>query len=214
MRPSHDTPATDGAVLDDLARQVQAAAARGDRPAAADAYEAVVRHLQRRASRVAFWYLRHADEADEVVQETFLRIFERIGQYRTDLPFEAWFMRSLVNACLDRSKAQQRRGRWLVAATGVDELAQRVASREPSPERRVLDGERHSALASAIRQLPDRQRAVVVLSQLGERSHAEIGAMIGLNESTVRVHLFRGLRRLRALLGTPPAGRAARAQQG
>lgn len=214
MRPSDDPPVTDAAVLDDLARQVQAAVARGDRQAAAEAYEAVVVRLQRRASRLAYWYLRHADEADEVVQETFLKIFERISQYRPELAFEAWFLRSLVNACLDRAKSRQRRSRWMVAATGVEELAGRLASREPSPERQVLDQERESALADAIRQLPERQRAVVLLSQLDQRSHAEIGAMIGLNASTVRVHLFRAMRRLRTLLGAPQARRAAQGATG
>lgn len=209
MRPSDDSPAPEGAGLDDAARQVQVAAASGDRHAAAEAYEVIVARLQRRASRLAYWYLRNADEADEVVQDTFLRIFERIAQYRPELSFEAWFLRSLVNACLDRAKARQRRSRWLVATAAVDELAGRLASREPSPERLVLEGERQSALAEAIRQLPERQRAVVLLSQLDQRSHAEIGAMIGLNESTVRVHLFRALRRLRTLLGAARPSRAA-----
>lgn len=204
----------DTRTLDELALAVQLAVARGDREAAADAYEGVVARLQRRASRLAYWYLRNADEADEAVQETFLKVFERIAQYRPELAFEAWFLRSLVNGCLDRMKAAQRRGRWLVSPAGAEVLAERVASREPSPERRVLDGERQTALAEAIRQLPERQRAVVLLSQLDERSHAEIGALIGLNESTVRVHLFRALRRLRAVLGTAPSVRAARARRG
>jgi RNA polymerase sigma-70 factor, ECF subfamily len=209
MRP-YDTPPPDAPSLDALARQAQDALARGDRAAAADAFEGVVDRLQRRASRLAYWYLRHVEEADEVVQDTFLKTFERLDQYRPDLPFEAWFLRALVNGCLDRSKARVRRGRWMVPSASVEELANRVASREPTPERRVLDAERNSALAEAIGRLPDRQRAVVLLSQLEERSHAEIGEMTGLNVSTVRVHLFRGLRKLRAVLeGNASEGAAA-----
>lgn len=208
MRPPDSRP-PDARDVDALAFRVQRAAADGDRDAAATAYEGIVVALQRRASRVAYWYLRQADDADEVVQETFLRAFERIGQYRADLPFDAWFMRALVNACLDRIKARNRRSRWLAAATGVDELASRLASGDPSPERRLLDGERRTMLARAIDTLPQRQRTVVLLSQLDERSHAEIGVMTGLKESTVRVHLFRALRRLRLVLGHAGAGDTA-----
>jgi RNA polymerase sigma-70 factor (ECF subfamily) len=211
MRPqapvSPDSPA-----LDDLARRAREAMARGDRAAAADAFEGVVERLQRRASRLAYWYLRQAEDADEVVQDTFLKTFERLAQYRPGMPFEAWFLRALVNACLDRSKAKARRGRWMVPSASVEELASRVASREPTPERRVIDAERHSALADAIGLLPDRQRTVVLLSQLDERSHAEIGEMIGLNASTVRVHLFRALRRLRNLLEGADIARASGAR--
>lgn len=214
MRPPDAPPSADAQTIDELALDVQLAAAHGDRAAAAAAFEPIVVRLQRRASRLAYWYLRHADEADEVVQETFLKAFERIAQYRPEMSFEAWFLRSLVNGCLDRAKAARRRGRWMVPAIGADALADRTASREPSPERQVLDGERQTALAEAIRQLPERQRAVVLLSQIDERSHAEIGALIGVNESTVRVHLFRALRRLRAVLGTSPPVRAPQARGG
>jgi RNA polymerase sigma-70 factor (ECF subfamily) len=189
--------------LDSLARAAQRALALGDRPAAAAAFEPIVARCQRRASRLAYWYTRHADEADEVVQESFLKVFERLEQYRPDLPFEAWLTRVLVNGCLDRTKARARRSRWQSPVDEVATLAQRVASREPSPERRVLDHERKTRLAEAIDQLPARQKTVVLLTQLGEHSSAEVGEMTGLSESTVRVHLHRAMRRLRELLGAP-----------
>lgn len=212
MRPS-DLPApAETPSLDDLACQARDAVVRGDRQAAADAFEGVVERLQRRAGRLAYWYLRNPDDADEVVQDTFLKTFERLEQYRPGMAFEPWFLRALVNACLDRSKARARRSRWMAPSESVDELANRVASREATPERRVLDAERRTALAEAIERLPERQRQVVVLSQWDERSHAEIGELTGLNASTVRVHLFRALRRLRSVLEGTDADRAREAQ--
>lgn len=202
-----DASGPDAPSIDALAREVQEALARGDRDLAAASYEAIVVRLQRRASRLAFWHLRNADEADELVQDTFLKVFERIDRYRADLPFEAWFTSVLVNGCLDRGRAATRRGRWQLPGGSIDDWADRVSSSEPTPERRVLDAERHGALSEAIARLPERQRTVVLLSQLDERSSAEVGEMIGVSESTVRVHLFRALRRLRSLMEDSDAAR-------
>jgi RNA polymerase sigma-70 factor (ECF subfamily) len=201
--------------LDDLARTTQDALARGDRDRACEAYELVVARLQRRASRLAAWYLRHTDEADDAVQEAFVRAFERIDQFRPGRPFEAWFLRILVNGCLDRYKAGARRRRWLLGGDQAEGAERSVAATGPSPEGRLLDEERRRALAEAIQRLPERQRMVVLLSQLEGRSTAEIGELAGLRESTVRVHLFRAMRRLRDLLATPAEARpAARASRG
>jgi RNA polymerase sigma-70 factor (ECF subfamily) len=204
-----DSPANP---LDALAVRVRSSLATGDRQAACDAYEQVVERLQRRANRVAHWYLRDSAEADDAVQDAFMKAFERIESYRPGFAFDTWFLRVLVNGCLDRLKARTRRSRWLVA----DEDGHPAASSGwtdggPSPEARLLADERRRALTAAIETLPTRQRSVVVLSQLEGLSGAEIGAMIGLSESTVRVHLFRAMKKLRDLLG---AAREARRVDG
>ena len=69
-----------------------------------------------------------------------------------------------------------------------------------SPEDALLQQERAQLLRAAIRELPNRQRTVVVLSHLDGRTTREVSEATGLSESTVRVHLFRGLRRLRTLM--------------
>ena len=85
--------------------------------------------------------------------------------------------------------------------------AEYLPSRGPSPEDQVLAEERRRQLTAALAQLPERQRLVFMLSHFEGRSSREVSAMTGLNESTVRVHLFRAIRRLRGLLA---AGAAAR----
>ena len=71
---------------------------------------------------------------------------------------------------------------------------------QPSPEARLLSGERQLAISAAVEQLPDRQRAVFTLCHVAEHSTAEVGQALGLSEATVRVHLFRAVRKLRKLL--------------
>src|SRR5690349_12599881 len=75
--------------------------------------ELVARH-QRRALRIAFQYLRDVADADEAVQDAFVKVFTHIGSYREAWPFEVWFTRILINGCLDRRKARSRRDRWTV----------------------------------------------------------------------------------------------------
>ena len=71
---------------------------------------------QRRALRIAYQYLRDAADADEAVQDAFVKVFSHIGSYREAWPFEVWFTRILINGCLDRRKARARRERWFAPA--------------------------------------------------------------------------------------------------
>jgi RNA polymerase sigma-70 factor (ECF subfamily) len=162
---------------------------------------------QRRASRIAYQYLRDASEADEAVQDAFVKVFSHIGDYREAWPFEVWFTRILINGCLDRRKARSRRDRWIVGG-GVSVADEARASTDASvstdPEHRLLARERRARLSAAIDRLDGRQRTVFMLCHYGDCTPREVGAMTGLKESTVRVHLFRAARKLRGLLGGQP----------
>ena len=192
---------TPAAVDTRLAGEVKRLLAAGRREEAAERFGDVVDRQQRRASRIAYHYLRDAAEVDEVVQDAFLKAFTHLPSFREDLLFELWFTRILVNACLDRLKARGRRARWMVSAeTRAGLLPDGPPSREPSPEAALLAKEQRARLESAIDQLPMRQRTAMILSHLEGRPAREVGAIMGLNESTVRVHLFRAVRKLRAVL--------------
>lgn len=186
-----------------LATEIKHLAARGERDEARERFGALVALLQRRALRVAFNYLRNPADADEAVQDAFIKVFLHIEQYKEDLPFDVWFMRILVNASLDRLKARARQQRFVVPA--VDEQDERsvahVPATEPSSERRLLARERWAQVSREVAALPDRQRLVFTLSHVDEQSPGEIAAATGMSPATVRVHLFRALRKLRTVLG-------------
>jgi RNA polymerase sigma-70 factor, ECF subfamily len=188
------------------ARIVKAAQAAGQHEAASEAYAGIVQRHQRRANRIAYHYLRDAADADDAVQDAFMKAFVNVASYRDELPFEVWLTRILVNACLDRIKARNRRRRWIVPMEGDAERGGQLLdppAETLSPEARLLAQERRRAITDALARLPERQRDVFVLSQELGYSSREVSAMTGLNESTVRVHLFRAIRKLRTLL-TPP----------
>ena len=189
-----------------LAVDIRGLVADGHLDLARERFGRLVEMHQRRALRISYQYLRDETEADESVQDAFVKVFSRIETYRDAWPFEVWFTRILINGCLDRRKARARRDRWFAPAedaTAADE-ARHAATRgiETSPERRLLARERRARLAAAVDQLDGRQRTVFMLCHFGDHTPREVSSMMGLNESTVRVHLFRAARKLRGVLGT------------
>jgi len=204
------------------ASAVKASQAAGGFEDARERYAELVARHQRRAARIAYHYLRDAAEADEAVQDAFVKAYQHLASFREELPFDVWFTRILINGCLDRIKARTRRERWLVPMAGSRrssgaaaesapadrDMTDRVAAAGQSPEQALLGRERRQQIATALARLPERQRSVFVLSHVEGRTSREVSALTGLNESTVRVHLFRAIRKLRALLAHEPVAAA------
>lgn len=192
------------------ASAVKALQAGGEQAEARERYGELVARHQRRAGRIAYHYLRDAAEADEAVQDAFVKAYQHLASFREELPFDVWFTRILINGCLDRIKARTRRERWLLPMTARTvsadgsaperDVTDRVAAGGLSPEEALLGRERRREIAAALSRLPERQRSVFVLSHVEGRTSKEVSALTGLNESTVRVHLFRAIRKLRTLL--------------
>ena len=185
----------------ELAAAIKALVVSGDRETARERFAELVAHQQRRAIRIAYHYLRDAHDADEAVQDAFVKVFTHIVGYREEYPFEVWFTRILVNGCLDLRKARARRLRWIVPASPQPETrsAEPIAT-DQSPEQRLVSSERAREIAAAVQRLPDRQRTVFTLCHMAEQSTQEVSQALGLSEATVRVHLFRAVRKLRKLL--------------
>src|SRR5690242_7980195 len=186
----------------ELAATVKALVLAGDRDAARERFADLVSRQQRRAVRIAYNYLRDAHDADEAVQDAFLKVFTHITSYREEYPFEVWFTRILVNGCLDLRKARARRLRWALPMPASTEMAAQLepAADQPSPEDRLMSSERARQIAGAVERLPDRQRLVFTMCHIAEQTTSEVSQALGLSEATVRVHLFRAVRKLRKLL--------------
>ena len=190
----------------ELASAVKALVVAGQRDRARERFGELVAAQQRRAVRIAFHYLRDAHDADEAVQDAFLKVFTHITTYRDELPVEGWFTRILVNRCLDVRKARARRLKWALPMTLSDDL--RVPDRptpQASVEEMLISDERRRTIGEAVDQLPNRQRAVFTLCHIAEQTTSEVSQALGLSEATVRVHLFRAVRKLRTLLAAPEA---------
>lgn len=182
-----------------VAAEIKALVLAGKRDSARERFAELVAVHQRRATRIAYQYLRDVHDVDEAVQDAFVKVFAHITSYREELPFDVWFTRILVNGCLDLRKARSRRLRW-VLSTPADSTPPEPAAPQPSPEQRLLASEQGRRIAAAVEQLPERQRIVFTMCQVAEQTTSEVSRALGLREATVRVHLFRAVRKLRTLL--------------
>src|SRR5262245_57038982 len=106
-RPSEDTR---------IAVEIRDLVGQGEVVEARERFAELVALHQRRALRIAYQYLRDSADADEAVQDAFVKVFAHIGSYRDAWPFEVWFTRILINGCLDRRKARVRRDRWFTSS--------------------------------------------------------------------------------------------------
>lgn len=163
--------------------QLLAAVAAGNMPALA---ELVCRH-QANVLSLAYRMLSRWDLAEDVAQEAFLRVLRAAGQFEPKARFTTWLYRIVVNLCLD----VRRRMRQAPIS-----LPETVASAKP--EDPVEIEERASLVRSAVAELPERQRLVLVLHRYQDLSHRQIADVTGWSESAVEsllVRAYAGVRR-------------------
>lgn len=172
-------------------RDIVLAAQRGER----EAFSELVRRHQRRAYAVARAIVTNHEDAEDAVQEAFLHAFKAIDRFLPDQAFGAWLHRIVANAALDVTRRRKVRD--------ADELPETVASpfRDPAE-----GGELRRRLKEALDQLPERQRAVIVLHDVEGYKHAEIGRMLDIPEGTARSDLHYARSHLRQILGALRSG--------
>ena len=139
-------------------------------------------------------------DADDVVQEAFVKAFRSLHRLREDGSFRAWLLSIVVNETSNLRRAARRRSNLAVR------LALQPEKVVPVPEAAVVDGERRARLLAAVEQLSERDRAVVTCRYLLELSEAETVQALGWPAGTVKSTLSRALRRLQARLDAEPAG--------
>lgn len=150
------------------------------------------RHV-RSARRAAQSVLLNPDDADDAVQDGLLAAWRGIAGYDPERPFRPWLLRIVVNAA--RDFARRRRVRQ------TEQLPPERATGRPGPDVQAERAELRARLQQALATLPERQRTIAVLFEVEGYAHAEIAALLGMPEGTVRSDLFHARRRLRAILG-------------
>lgn len=153
----------------------------------------LVERYQLKAVRVATLITRDRALAEDVVQDAFVRVHERIAQFDSNRPFEPWFLRIVTNGAL---KALRRRRRELPLRT----LLGRDANPAPGPAQQAARNERLQQVQEALGQLTPKQRAAIVLRYYLEMSGAEMADVLGISERAVKARLTAARRQLETLL--------------
>lgn len=146
--------------------------------------------------RVAYSVTRNAADAEDVVQETFLRVLRHRDKLEEVRDYRVWLVRIAWNLVLDR----KRRAKTRPQADDFDDLARVLPTRELSAEKVVITAQRYSRILHLIDTLPAREREVLLLSAVKELSTVEIALVLKTTESTIRSRLYRARHALAALL--------------
>ncbi len=171
----------------------------------APAWEDIVRDHGDRVYRLAYRLAGNSHDAEDITQETFIRVFRSLHSFRPG-SFEGWLHRITTNVFLDMVRRRQR-----IRMEALPEETDRIAGREPSPEQAFQDANLDPDLQAALDELLPEFRAAVVLCDVEGLSYEEIGATLGVKLGTVRSRIHRGRQALRASI---ERRREARAEGG
>lgn len=164
-----------------------------------DALAPLMERHYRRIHRLALSYLRNPDDALDAVQETFVKAFRNAGRWDGTSEAGPWLARIAINVSIDRYRRHKRRQATFAPLEEGDHDPT-IAGGEPSPERRAIGSELAARIASALRGLPEKQRAVFVLRHYEDMSLGEIAECLGMSLGTVKSSLHRAVHRLRERL--------------
>ena len=145
------------------------------------------------------------DTAEDLLQETFLRVVRMIGQYEHTGRFEAWLFRIAANLVRDRARRAKHRGRTLtldgLASDGEAETRSVPDGSQPDPGQKLADKEAGERLDAALKGLSEMDREIVLLRHFSELSFKEIADVLQIPLGTALARAHRALKRLRAELG-------------
>ena len=167
-------------------------ARRGD----LDAYEALLRCYQHDAQRAAFLVLRQREEAEDAVQEAFVRAWDRIDQFDARRSFRPWLLKIVTNEARDRRRTRGRQHRLKLRA--IQEMA--TTNVTPSPERRVVTRERVENVIDEIHLMDEDDQIILTYRYFLDLPTTEIAELLDMPHGTVRSRISRARQHLRMQL--------------
>jgi RNA polymerase sigma-70 factor (ECF subfamily) len=172
-----------------------------------EAFERLVREHDQSVLRLAMNLLHSPDEARDVYQEAFLKVFRNLHLFRFDCSFHTWLYRIVTNVCLDhlrRRKVRKEESTVVETADGPVDQISRVAEEGPTgnPERQTWNRELSAGITTALAGLTPRERTVFELRHYQGMRLRAIGDILGTTEEAAKNCLFRATQKMRASLET------------
>jgi RNA polymerase sigma-70 factor, ECF subfamily len=162
------------------------------------AYQHLVERHSRVLFRLAYRITGNSTDAEDVVQETFLRAYRKLDSFDARASFATWVQRIAANYSLDllRSRKRQVDQRRI---DGSEDFPQ-VADQAPQPDRLLLNSQLRDSLDNGLRALTEQERSAFVLRHYEGQSISEISATLDIGESAAKQSVFRAVRKLRSFL--------------
>ena len=171
-----------------------------------DAFRVLVERHSRSVFRLAYRMTLNEFDADDVVQETFLRAYRSLGRFDGRSEFGTWIYRIAVNCSLDLQRARRKRPE--LSASSNDEnvgLADRLTASDPGPHRVALSGQVRRIVDETLAGLSPLERTAFLLRHVEGMAVPEISAVLGRNDGATKHSIFRAVKKLREAL-RPVAG--------
>ena len=159
----------------------------------------VSRHL-RSVYNLAYRSTGNVMEAENIVQETFVRAYAALPRCQEPFSFKPWLLTIAINLCRNRARQAEREPEMVTDCEGEENALEQVPDPDPGPLERLLQSEANAALEEAIAALPLPYRQALVLRYMEGLSYEEVAQALSLPVNTVRTHLFRAKERLREIL--------------
>jgi RNA polymerase sigma-70 factor, ECF subfamily len=177
-----------------------------------EAFRVLVERHSRAVFRLAYRMTGNDADAEDVVQEAFLKAYRSLGRFDERSAFSSWLYRITANTALDQLRARKRREAPLEHAEADEAPSFDVPAPEPGPERVAMGGEVQRRVKAALARLSERERAAFVLRHFEGMTTEEIGDVLGLEAGAAKHSVFRAVRKLRAALEpfVAPQGAASR----
>lgn len=173
-----------------------AAVLKGD----AASFEPLIEKYSSRVFATARRYARRESEVEDIVQEVWLKAFQKLGSFRGDAPFEHWLMRLAVRTCYDFLRGHQRnREAMFSELTDPEKDWLETFAKEPDSANEDADAARH-LVARVLEQLPAPARLIITLLEIEDRSVKEISKLTGWSVPLVKVRAFRARAEMRKVL--------------
>lgn len=162
-----------------------------------ESFREIVEQNSRQVFRLAYRMTGNEQDAEDVVQETFLRAFRQIRRFDSRARVSSWLHKIASNYAIDLLR---RRKRWRKADLERLDHDASLAAAEPEPERGVWGAEVRDAVEAGLERLTPRERVAFTLRHYEGLSIREIGRVMGLRESATKNHIFRAVRKMRQQL--------------
>ena len=149
--------------------------------------------------RVAMQITKNSDDASDVLQDAFLKVYDSINAFRQESAFETWLYRIVVNLSIDAVKKRKRQQESMASLSEVSDVHQNPDIQQ-DPTRQAERNELQEWVTQAVNSLSIKHRSVVILHELEGLSHPQIADILDCSEGTVRSRLHYARKRLRVLL--------------
>lgn len=168
------------------------------------AFEELVCRYEKKVYTLCYQYVGNQEDALDMAQETFLRIYRFLPRFRFDAAFSTWVYRLTVNTCLDFIRKQKKNRSLSLDAplhlAGGETVEREMAHHGPSPAEALEKKEMQQEILKALDRLPEEQKMPIILKEFQDMSYEEIAGVLKVPLGTVRSRISRGRLKLKTIL--------------